>query len=73
MAEWMKIDRESAAATYDSTWRVFSEDGSIPEAGLKLVIDQGREAMKIERAVASAEIADFNLLREAHKELEIKR
>ena len=69
MMEWMKIDRESAAATYDSTWRVFSEDGSIPEGGLKLVIDQGREAMKIERAVANAEVADLGLLREVHKEL----
>ena len=57
--EWMKIDRESAAATYDSTWRVFSEDGGIPEAGLKLVIDQGREAMKIEGRVATAEVADL--------------
>jgi len=73
MMEWMKIDRESAAATYDSTWRVFSEDGSIPEAGLKLVIDQGREAMKIERAVASSEVADLSLLREVHKEIGIKK
>src|SRR6185503_11260940 len=73
MMEWMKIDRESAAATYDSTWRVFSDDGSIPEAGLKLVIDQGREAMKIERAVASTEVADLSLLREVHKELGMKK
>ncbi len=73
MMEWMKIDRDSAAATYDSTWRVFSEDGSIPEAGLKLVIDQGREAMKIERAVASSEVTDSALLREVHKEIGIKK
>jgi hypothetical protein len=52
---------------------VFSEDGSIPEAGLKLVMDQGREAMKIERAVANLEVADLSLLREAHKEIGIKK
>jgi len=69
MMDWMKIDRESAAATYDSTWRVFSEDGSIPEAGLKLVIDQGREAMKIERAVVNSDVSDMSLLREVQKEL----
>ena len=69
MMDWIKIDRDSAAATYDSTWRVFSEDGSIPEAGLKLVIDQGREAMKIDRPVASSEVADMSLLREVQKEL----
>ena len=73
MMEWMKIDRESAAATYDSTWRVFSEDGSIPEAGLKLVIDQGREAMKIEKTVANSEVADLSLLREVHREIGIKK
>jgi hypothetical protein len=65
----VKIDREAAAATYDATWRIFSEDGNMPEAGLKLVIDQGREAMKIERAVGNSEVADFALLREAQKEL----
>ncbi len=69
MMDWIKIDRDSAAATYDSTWRVFSEDGSIPEAGLKLVIDQSREAMKIDRPVANSEVADMSLLREVQKEL----
>lgn len=32
MADWLKIDREMAAATYDSTV-TFSEDLSLPEAG----------------------------------------
>src|SRR6266581_5322156 len=66
---WVKVDRESAAATYDSTWKIFSEDGGISESGLKLVVDQGREAMKIERPVANSEIADFNIIREVQKEL----
>jgi NitT/TauT family transport system substrate-binding protein len=73
MMDWIKIDRDSATATYDSTWRVFSDDGSIPGAGLKLVIDQGREAMKIERAVVNSEVADPALLREVHREIGIKK
>jgi NitT/TauT family transport system substrate-binding protein len=72
LMDWVHVDRESAVATYDSTWRIFSEDGSIPEGGLKLVIDQGRQAMNIERPVANAEVADITLLREAQKELGIK-
>jgi NitT/TauT family transport system substrate-binding protein len=72
MMDWIHVDRESAAATYDGTWRIFSEDGSIPENGLKLVIDQGREAMKIERPVANSEVADLSILREVQKELGIK-
>ena len=73
MMEWMKIDRESAAATYDSTARVFSDDGTIPDAGLKLVIDQAREAMKIDRPVANSEVSDMSLLREAQKDLGTKK
>jgi NitT/TauT family transport system substrate-binding protein len=73
MMDWIKVDRESAAATYDSTWKIFSEDGSISESGLKLVIDQGREAMKIERPVALSEVADFSFIRDVQKEMGIKK
>jgi len=72
MMDWIKVDRESAAATYDSTWKIFSEDGGMSESGLKLVIDQGREAMKIDRPVALTEVADFSIIREVQKELGIK-
>ncbi len=70
--DWLKVDHESAAATYDSTWKIFSEDGNSPEAGLKLVIDQGREAMKIDRPVPISEVADTALLLEAQREMGIK-
>jgi NitT/TauT family transport system substrate-binding protein len=72
MMDWVKVDRESAAATYDSTWKIFSEDGGMPEAGLKLVIDQGREAMKIERPVANSEVAEFGIIRDVQSEMGIK-
>jgi hypothetical protein len=73
LMDWVHVDRESAAATYDSTWRIFSEDGNIAESGLRLVIDQRRQAMKIDRPVGIEEVADFAPLREAQKELGIKR
>jgi hypothetical protein len=40
MMDWIKVDRESAAATYDSTWKISAKTASMPESGLKLVIDQ---------------------------------
>jgi len=73
LMDWIKVDRDSAAATYDSTWKIFSEDGNLPDAGLKLVVDQGREAMKIDRPVANTEVADFTIIREVQKELGIKK
>ncbi len=73
MMDWIKVDRESAAATYDSTWKISAKTASMPESRLKLVIDQGREAMKIDRPVGISEVAEHGLLREVPKELGIKR
>jgi len=72
MMEWGKTDREAAVNTYDSTWRIFSEDGGMTESGLKLVIDQAKQSMNLDRPVAVAEVAEFSLVREAQKELGIK-
>ena len=72
MMEWGRTDRENAAATYESTWKVFNLDGNIPEDGLRLVIEQAKEALKITREVSPNEIADLTLLREAQRELGIK-
>ncbi len=70
--EWMKIDKEMATATYDSVGKAFNEDGSLPEDGLRLLIDEAKKAAKISREVASSEVADLSILREAQNELGIK-
>ena len=72
LAEWSRSDRENAAASYDGTVKVFNGDGSIPDSGLKLVIDQSRQALKVDRPVGPEEVADLGPLREAQKELGIK-
>ncbi len=72
MMEWGKTDREAAANTYESTWRIFSEDGGMTENGLKVVIDQAKQSMNIDRPVAISDVADFNFVRDAQRELGIK-
>ncbi len=72
MADWGRTSRESATATYDSTWKVFNSDGNIPEDGLRLVIDQAKQAVKVTREVSPSEVSDISLLREAQRELGIK-
>jgi ABC-type nitrate/sulfonate/bicarbonate transport system substrate-binding protein len=72
LMEWGRIGRENAIASYDSTARVFNSDGSIPEDGLRLVIDQAKQALKITREVSPGEVSDLSLLREAQKDLGIK-
>ena len=72
LMDWSKTDRETAAAAYDGTVKVFNTDGSIPESGLKLVVEQSRQALKVERTVSFDEVADLSFLREAQRELGIK-
>jgi ABC-type nitrate/sulfonate/bicarbonate transport system substrate-binding protein len=72
MVQWVKIDREMALATYDSSVKSYSEDLSLPESGLRLLIDEAKRVAKIDREVSFADVADLSILKEAQKELGIK-
>ncbi len=72
LMDWGRTDREGAAASYDSTVKVFNMDGSIPEDGLRTVIEQAKKDLKINRDVSLSEVSDLSVLREAQKELGIK-
>jgi ABC-type nitrate/sulfonate/bicarbonate transport system substrate-binding protein len=72
LSQWARIDRQSAADYYDATWKSSSADGTIPEKGMRLVIEDAKSAMKIDRDIMSAEVADSTLLREAQKEMKLK-
>src|SRR5947208_6288161 len=65
MMEWMKSDAEMTTATYDSVLKLFNDDGSVPEKGLLLVIDELKKLAKVEREISSSEVADLSLLKEA--------
>lgn len=73
LAKWGRTDMERATASYDSTWSVYSPDGSIPDDGLRLIIEDTRKALRIAREVSFGEVADFTLLHEAQRELGIGR
>jgi len=72
MAEWLKIDKEMAAATYDSSVKTYSEDLGLPEGGLRLLIDEAKRVAKVTREVSLSEVADLSMLRDAQRELGIK-
>jgi len=69
MAEWLMIDREMAVATYDSSVRTYSDDLSLPDGGLRLLIDEAKRVAKVNREVSLNEVADLSILRGAQKEL----
>ena len=72
LAKWGRTDRGNATATYDSTWKVFNLDGNIPEDGIRLVIEQAKQALRVTREVSPGEVSDISLLREGQRELGIK-
>ena len=71
MMEWQKINKEIATVTYESLSRVFNDDGSLPEKGLRLVIEENKKIAKVTREVAFDDVADLSILRMAQRELGI--
>ena len=67
--EWLKVNREVATATYDGVVKVYNEDPSVCEKGLRVMIDERKQALKINREVAISEVADLSLIREALREM----
>jgi NitT/TauT family transport system substrate-binding protein len=72
MIDWSKSDKEMATAGYESVLKLFNDDGSVPEKGLLLVIDELKRLAKVDREIAPSEVADLSILREAQKELGVK-
>lgn len=73
LVEWGKVERDFAFESYDALRNLFNLDGSIPEDGLRLVIDQAKKAAKITRQISPSEVADLILLREVQAELGARR
>jgi ABC-type nitrate/sulfonate/bicarbonate transport system substrate-binding protein len=72
LMDWGKVGRDQAVASYDSTWKVFSPDGNIPQEGLRMVVEQAKAELKLTRDVPLNEIVELAPLRAAQKELGIK-
>jgi hypothetical protein len=69
--EWQKVDREIATATYDSVSNAYSEDGTVPEDGLRVVIEEAKKNAKVSREVSINQVADLSMLKEAQREVGI--
>ncbi len=70
--EWLKLDKETATATYASVSKAFNEDGGAPEDGLRLVVEEAKRFGKVDREVSLTEVSDLSILREAQRELGLK-
>jgi ABC-type nitrate/sulfonate/bicarbonate transport system substrate-binding protein len=71
IADWLKIDQEMATATYNSVSKAFNDDGSMPEDGLRLVIEEAKRTAKVNREISINEVEDLSILKEAQREMGI--
>jgi ABC-type nitrate/sulfonate/bicarbonate transport system substrate-binding protein len=67
-----RLDKEVAAALYDSFVKGFNNDGSLPEDGFRRLIEDTKSVTQIHREVAFNEVSDMSILKEAQRELGIK-
>jgi ABC-type nitrate/sulfonate/bicarbonate transport system substrate-binding protein len=72
MTDWLKINKELAGAAHDAVVKAFSVDGSVPEEGLRLLIEEAKKTLKVTRDVSIQEVADFSALRDAQKDLGLR-
>ena len=73
LVNWTKTKPEFAEAAYDSSVGVFSQDGTIPEDGLRLVIENFRKSMNLSRQVSLSDVSDSTLLFQVQRDLGIKK
>jgi NitT/TauT family transport system substrate-binding protein len=71
-ARWMKIDRPRAKAVLDSTFPLYSADGTMTDQALQAALDVEIQRANIQKKVSITEIADRRLLLEAQKELGLR-
>jgi NitT/TauT family transport system substrate-binding protein len=69
---WQKVDREVADATYVSVANAYNDDGTVPEDGLRVVIEEARKNSKVNHEVSIDQVADLTTLKQAQRELGIK-
>jgi ABC-type nitrate/sulfonate/bicarbonate transport system substrate-binding protein len=69
LTEWLKLNREAAAATYDSVVRVYNEDVNVCDKGLRAIIDETKKTIKLSREISYGEVADLSIVREVQREL----
>jgi hypothetical protein len=73
LVDWAKASREDAAASYDSSVKVFSEDGAMSDEDLRILIDNASKEIKPAKQILPSDIADLNPLRQAQRELAVAK
>jgi ABC-type nitrate/sulfonate/bicarbonate transport system substrate-binding protein len=69
LSEWLKLDPPMAAGAYDMYVGAMSGDGLVKETAVAAAVDQVRQELKLRQPIASSNVIDFTVLKEALTEL----
>ena len=69
--EWLKVNKEVATATYEGVSKVYDEDPSLCEKGLRVMIEERKTTLKVTREIPLSEVADLSLFREVQRQMAI--
>jgi len=72
LVQWQNVNSEVAAATYNSVSRAYNDDGTVPEDGLRTVIEEAKKGAKISHEISISQVAELSILRQAQRDLGIK-
>ena len=73
LVQWQNVSAEVAAATYDSVSKAYNDDGTVPEDGLRTVIEEAKKGAKVTHEISISQVAEISILRQAQKDLGIKQ
>jgi len=72
LLQWQNVSGEVAAATYDSVSKAYNDDGTVPEDGLRTVIEEAKKGAKVTHEISISQVAELSILRQAQRDLGIK-
>jgi ABC-type nitrate/sulfonate/bicarbonate transport system substrate-binding protein len=69
LSTWLKLKQPLAEGAYDMYVGAMSRDGLVKETAVAAAVDQVRQDLKIKKPIASSNVVDFTILKEALTEL----
>jgi ABC-type nitrate/sulfonate/bicarbonate transport system substrate-binding protein len=69
LSEWLKLDATMAAGAYDMYVGAMTGDGLVKETAVAAAVDQVLQELKLKQPIATSNVIDFTVLKEALNEL----
>jgi ABC-type nitrate/sulfonate/bicarbonate transport system substrate-binding protein len=69
LANWLRLDQETAEHTYHVFIKSVSKDGTLGRAGMEAMINERKRQVKFTGDVPLERVFDFNLVEEINREL----